>query len=341
MKLAYSTDNRTGLVRRQHGNGFLYLTPKGKSISDEKTLVRIRSLVIPPAWTDVWISLLPHGHLQATGRDARGRKQYRYHPEWRELQEKSKFEKLIRFARVLPKIRGKVHRDLGKKGLVRDRIVATVVRLLDATLIRVGNDEYATQNHSFGLTTLHNRHVRIKAGSIQFSFRGKSGKKHDISLHDPRLAKIVKQCQELPGQELFEYVDDEGRRHDIGSQDVNGYLRQITGSLDFTAKDFRTWHGTVIATGQLIALEVPETITEAKREISRVIQITARALGNTPAVCRKAYIHPFIFEAYRHGFWKNLPTAKSTRGLHLDEQAVIRCLKASSKPLKKIQPLSR
>jgi DNA topoisomerase-1 len=299
--LRYTSDQQPGISRRRgKNNAFSYHRPGGPLIRDAETLGRIRSLAIPPAWEKVWISTAANGHIQAVGRDARHRKQYRYHPKWREQRDESKFEHIIAFAHILPKIRRRVGADLRRREMDRRKIVATVVRLLESTVIRVGNDEYARENHSYGLTTMRNRHVEVKKqGDIVFSFRGKSGKHHDITLHDARLARIIRACQELPGQELFSYREGEETKH-IESSDVNQYLREITGS-DFTAKDFRTWIGTVLAATAFQEFEAVTSERQAKKNIGMVIQSVAKILGNTPAVCRKCYVHPDIIHAYLEG----------------------------------------
>ena len=298
--LRYSTDAERGIRRQQRGKGFVYLRADGRAIKDTATLARIKRLAIPPAWTDVWISAHANGHMQAAGRDARKRKQYRYHSDWRQQRDENKFDRMAAFARALPRIRRRVKRDLARRGMSREKVLATVVQLLEATLIRVGNDEYARDNGSYGLTTMHNRHARVKGAQIRFTFRGKSGRQHEISLHDPQLARTVRRCQEMPGQELFCYEDEDGKARDIGSQDVNEYLRAIAGD-DFTAKDFRTWAGTVLAA---IALREFETVThkaEAKKNVVTAIEAVARVLGNTPAVCRKCYVHPMVLDSYLAG----------------------------------------
>lgn len=264
---------------------------------DPAALARIRSLAVPPAWTEVWICPVAEGHLQATGRDARGRKQYRYHRRWREVRDEVKYARMIEFAHALPRIRHRVRRDLARHGLPREKVLAAVVRLLETTLIRVGNDEYARQNHSFGLTTICNRHAQVRGGTIHFDFRGKSGVEHEIDISDRRLAAIVRKCQHLPGQELFAYLDEEGEPRDIGSSDVNDYLREISGQ-DFTAKDFRTWAGTALAAAALQEFEDFDSQAAAKRNVTRAIERVARRLGNTQAVCRKCYIHPAVIDAY-------------------------------------------
>ena len=261
---------------------------------------RIKSLVIPPAWTDVWISPDPRGHLQATGRDARGRKQYRYHPRWREVRDETKYYRLIGFAQALPAVRRRTAADLRKSGLPKEKVLATVVQLLEKTLIRVGNDEYAKQNRSFGLTTLRDGHVDVTGGKVTFAFRGKSGVEHEVVLDDRRLARVVKACRDLPGQELFQFVDQDGARQTIESSDVNEYLREVTGE-DFTSKDFRTWAGTVLAAQLLRDFEGFASEAQAKRNVIRAIESVAKRLGNTKAVCRKCYIHPAVLDSYMDG----------------------------------------
>jgi DNA topoisomerase I len=298
--LRYFSDSRPGIERRRSGKDFEYFQPDGSRVRDVETLARIKRLAIPPAWEEVWICPAENGHIQATGRDARGRKQYRYHSRWRAGRDQNKFERMMIFAKALPDIRRRVKRDLARPGLPREKVLATVVRLLETTLIRVGNEEYARHNHSYGLTTLHDRHVKIAGSRISFSFAGKSGKRHQIDLHDQHLAKIVKRCQDLPGQELFAYEDSEGQAHDLKSQDVNEYLREISGQ-DFTAKDFRTWAGTVLAAIALREFEAVASKAQAKKNILRAIEAVAKMLGNTPTVCRKCYIHPTILDSYLEG----------------------------------------
>jgi DNA topoisomerase-1 len=297
-RLRHSTDAKPGIQRRRRGRGFGYVDADGRRLTDRETLERIRSLAIPPAWEDVWICPDPLGHLQATGRDAKGRKVYRYHPRYRARREEAKYERLVAFARALPRIRRQVDRDLGRPGLPREKVLAAVVRLLELTLIRVGNDEYARLNRSFGLTTFRDRHASVQGSSIRFRFRGKSGVTHEVGLRDRRLAAIVRRCQDLPGQELFQYVGDDGEPVDVASDDVNDYLRSISGADGFTAKDFRTWAGTVLAYRALRALDEPQTMTEAKRNVVSAIRDTADRLGNTSAVCRASYVHPVVVEAY-------------------------------------------
>jgi DNA topoisomerase-1 len=298
--LRYTTDAKPGLRRVRKGSKFVYVTADGKPVRDAATLERIRKLVIPPAWTDVWICTDLRGHLQATGRDARGRKQHRYHPRWRQVRDETKFDRLIGFAQTLPAIRRQTAEDLGRVGLPREKVLATVVQLLEKTLIRVGNDEYARQNRSYGLTTLRNGHVEVTGPRVRFTFRGKSGVEHEIALDDRRLARIVKQCRDLPGYDLFQYIDDEGGRQAVESADVNAYLRAIAGT-DYSSKDFRTWSGTVLATELLRDVEPFRTQTEAKKQVVRAVESVAKRLGNTKAVCRKCYIHPAVFDAHMDG----------------------------------------
>lgn len=296
-RLRYVSDANGGLARRRRGKSFTYLRPNGKPLRDPATLARIGSLAIPPAWQDVWICPSANGHLQATGRDARGRKQYRYHARWREAQDQRKYERVIAFAKALPKIRRTVARHLRKRGLPRDKVLAAVIKLLEATLIRVGNDEYARDNHSFGLTTMHDEHVKLRGATIRFDFRGKHGIEHEIDLDDRRLASVVHACRELPGQELFQYVDEAGEVRDVGSGDVNDYLRRISGD-DFTAKDFRTWAGTALAAQALQEFQDFDSTAAAKRNITTAMEEVAERLGNTQAICRKCYVHPAIIAAY-------------------------------------------
>lgn len=298
--LRYVSDTTPGIRRVKSGSGFRYLMARGKNVSDAATLARIKSLVIPPAWRDVWICPQENGHLQAVGVDARGRKQYKYHPRWREVRDEAKYGRMTAFADALPKIRRRVKRDLKLPGLPRNKVLAAIVRLLETTFIRVGNSEYARTNNSYGLTTIHNKHVKVRGSKIHFEFRGKSGKEHEIDLEDARLAKIVRRCQELPEQELFEYIDSDGVRHDITSTDVNEYLHEISGS-DFTAKDFRTWAGTVLAALALQEFEAFDSQAQAKRNIVAAVESVAKKLGNTKAVCRKCYIHPAVIESYLDG----------------------------------------
>lgn len=298
--LRYTTEDQPGIRRVTRGKGFIHVRANGERVKDAAILARIRRLAIPPAWTDVWISPHENGHIQATGRDARRRKQYRYHPRWREMRDENKFGRMMDFARALPQIRRRVGRDLSRRGMPREKVLATVVGLLEASLIRVGNDEYARQNNSYGLTTMRNRHARVTGEKIRFTFPGKSGKRHEIDVRDPQLARLVRRCQEMPGQELFCYEDEEGRTCDVTSQDVNAYLREIAGE-DFTAKDFRTWSGTVLAAIALREFEAVTHQAQAKKNVVSAIETVARMLGNTPAICRKCYVHPEILECYLAG----------------------------------------
>src|SRR5262245_16798097 len=299
--LRYVDDRRTSGIRRVGSKTRVrYLTPGGRTIGSTAELQRIKALVIPPAWKDVWICPDPRGHLQATGRDARGRKQYRYHRRWREVRDEVKYGRLIAFAHTLSRIRRRTGADVRKPGLPREKVLAAVVQLLEKTLIRVGNEEYAKDNGSFGLTTLRDQHATVSGGTVRFSFRGKSGIEHAIDLQDKRLARIVKDCRDLPGYELFQYVDDGGRRQSVDSADVNAYLREISGE-DFTAKDFRTWAGTVLAAKALAEVATFKSGAEAKRNIVKAIESVAKKLGNTRAVCRTCYIHPAILDAYMDG----------------------------------------
>jgi len=298
--LRYVLDELPGIRRRKSGGGFSYVDAKGRIMRDPAVLARIKSLAIPPAWTDVWICSDPNGHLQATGRDDRGRKQHRYHARWREVRDETKYARMIGFARALPRIRRWVQKDLKLPGLPRNKVLSTVVRLLEVSLIRVGNDEYARDNDSFGLTTMRNRHVDVSGSTLRFHFRGKSGKWHEVDIRDRRLARIVKSCQDLPGQELFQYINEDGERQDVKSGDVNDYLREITGK-DFTAKDFRTWAGTVLSAMTLREFERFDSHTQAKKNIVQAIESVAERLGNTTAVCRKCYVHPDVISSYLDG----------------------------------------
>ena len=298
--LRYVTDDRPGITRKQTGKRFDYFDPDRKKIRDLETLGRIRSLAIPPAWTDVWICPFANGHLQATGRDVRGRKQYKYHPRWREVRDETKYTRMILFAEALPRIRERVDADLAQPGLTRTKVLATVVRLLETTLIRVGNEEYAKSNKSVGLTTMKDKHVDVNGSTLHFEFRGKSGIYHSIDLKDRRLAKIVQRCQDIPGYELFQYIDESGERRKVDSVDVNDYLREISGA-EFTAKDFRTWAGTVLAAMALQEFESFDSNAQAKRNIVQAIESVAERLGNTVAVCRKCYVHPAVIDSYLDG----------------------------------------
>lgn len=292
--LRYVDDSGPGIRRLKHGKGFSYRRPDGSVVKDSATLRRIASLVIPPAWTNVWICASADGHIQATGRDARGRKQYRYHPRFRQIRDETKYERMVMFAQALPTIRARVDEDLRRPGLSREKVLASLVRLLEITLIRVGNEEYARENASFGLTTLRARHVDVEGTSIRFRFRGKSGVVHEVQVQDRRVAKVVARCTDLPGQVLFQYVDDEGVCRTVESSDVNAYLRQIG---EFTAKDFRTWAGTVLA-AKALAVLVGESATALKKNVAQAIKTVAARLGNTAAVCRRCYVHPEVVDAY-------------------------------------------
>jgi DNA topoisomerase-1 len=323
--LRYVNDLRMRGIRRIGSkNRIRYVGPNGGTIHDRRTLERIRSLAIPPAWTDVWICPEANGHLQATGRDARGRKQYRYHPRWREVRDEVKYGRLIAFAQALPRIRQRTDRDLRRPGLTREKVLAAVVQLLEKTLIRVGNEEYARENGSVGLTTMKDGHAKVRGGTVRFEFRGKSGVQHAIDLEDRRLARIVKACRDLPGYELFQYMDEEAQRQEIDSADVNAYLREITGE-DFTAKDFRTWAGTVLAAQALATVASFKSEREAKRNIVKAIESVAKRLGNTKAVCRKCYIHPAILDAYMDGATIQTIRARArlSRGVLSGEEAAV------------------
>jgi DNA topoisomerase-1 len=298
--LRYVSDEQPGYTRKRKGDDFEYFDTEGKRIRDETRLLRIKRIGIPPAYKGVWICPTANGHIQATGRDARGRKQYRYHERWRAVRDENKYDRMVVFGRALPKIRRRVKRDLKRRGLPREKVLATVVQLLERTFIRVGNEEYAKENKSFGLTTMRNRHVDVTATKLKFSFRGKSGIQHEVDVTDRRLAKIICQLQDLPGQEVFQYLNDRDERRKVSSEDVNEYLREITGE-DFTAKDFRTWAGTVLAAMALNAQEAFENKTQAKKNIKDAISAVAKILGNTPAVCRKCYVHPAVLETYLDG----------------------------------------
>jgi DNA topoisomerase-1 len=330
-QLRYVNDSMPGIRRSRRGKGFAYHDADDALIRDEAVLARLKSLAIPPAWQDVWISPHANGHIQATGRDARGRKQYRYHARWRLVRDDAKYLRMISFARALPGIRRVVEEDLKRPGLHRQKVLAAVVHLLQTTFMRVGNDEYAKQNQSFGLTTLRHRHVRVDGSDVLFRFRGKSGVQHDIKLHDPYVARIIRKMRELPGQELFQYVDDDGQRHCIDSGDVNAYLREAAGE-DFSAKDFRTWAGTVLATLALQAFERVDSQAQAKQNVVRAIENVARRLGNTPSICRKCYVHPAVIESYLDGsFAERLEERVQTelveelQDLSPEEAAVLAC----------------
>jgi DNA topoisomerase I len=295
--LRYISDNSPGYTRKANGEDFEYFDTEGKPIGDEQQLLQLKRLAIPPAWTDVWICPAENCHIRATGRDARRRKQYLYHERWREVRDENKYDRMIAFGKALPKIRRRVAKDLRLAGLPRNKVLATVVQLLERTFIRIGNEEYARENKSFGLTTMKDRHVEVKGSKLRFRFRGKSGKEHEVDVTDRHIAKIVSKLQDLRGQDLFQYVDDDGKVRDITSQDVNEYLREITRE-DFSAKDFRTLAGTVLTAIALNAQEKFENNKQAKKNISTAIKAVAQILGNTPAICRKCYVHPAVFESY-------------------------------------------
>jgi DNA topoisomerase-1 len=328
--LRYVNDDEPGITRRRAGRGFVYTGANGERIRDRDVLERIKALVIPPAWTEVWICPDPDGHIQATGRDAKGRKQYRYHERWREVRDQTKFERMMAFGAVLPKIRQKVQEDLALPGLPREKVLAAVVELLGSTFIRVGNEEYARDNDSYGLTTLHDDHVEISGATMHFEFRGKSGKDHAIDLKDKRLAKIVKRSQDVPGESLFQYADENGEYHAVTSSDVNAYIREISGA-DFTAKDFRTWGGTTLALLELAGLDPCDSESAAKRNISAMVKNVAAQLGNTTAVCRKYYIHPAVIECYMRGdLAQYLLKNNAKSDLNPEEAAVLKLIKAQA-----------
>jgi DNA topoisomerase-1 len=319
--LRYVLDQGPGIRRRRAGAAFRYFAPDGSPIHDTATLRRIRSLAIPPAWQDVWICPREDGHLQATGRDARRRKQYRYHRRWREVRDETKYGRMVAFASALPAIRRQVTRDLGRPGLPREKVLAALVRLLETTYIRVGNQEYARDNESFGLTTLRERQVRVRGSTIKFRFRGKSGVEHDVGLTDARLARIVRRMQDLPGEELFQYLDADGAVRAVESADVNGYLKAIAGE-EFTSKDFRTWAGTVLCARALAGLEPAPSAAAIRRTLTQAVEGVARKLGNTKAVCRNCYIHPAIVESYERGELARLMHGRS------DEAGVVAVLRS-------------
>jgi DNA topoisomerase-1 len=323
--LRYVNDGAPGIRRKKRGKSMSYVGPDGSPVKDRETLARIRALAIPPAWTEVWICPSPSGHIQATGRDARGRKQYRYHPRWRQVRDETKYHRMIKFGALLPRLRARIEADLARPGLPREKVLAAVVRLLATTFMRVGNEEYARQNGSFGLTTLKDHHVKVAGSRLRFRFKGKSGKQHEVELSDPRLAKIVKRCRDIPGQDLFQYIDDEGAAQAIGSADVNDYLRELTGD-DFTAKDFRTWAGTTLAALALGQAEAAPTASRARKVIAAAIAGVAERLGNTVAVCRKSYVHPAVLDAYIDGSIGKLMARRV--GESAAEKAVLKMLEA-------------
>jgi DNA topoisomerase-1 len=336
-QLRYVMDDSPGITRKRTGKGFVYINAQGRVLRQPKHLRRIKSLAIPPAWEHVWISPWADSHLQATGRDGRGRKQHRYHPRWRAVRDQTKFDRMSVFGRALPILRRRLRRDLARPNLPREKVLATVVKLLEATLIRIGNEEYARHNRSYGLTTMRSKHVKVKGAKIQFEFRGKGGKAFNLDLNDRRLARIVNHCQDLPGQELFQYVDQEGRHRTINSSDVNDYLRQITGE-DFTAKDFRTWAGTVLAAKALREIKQVDSRAHTKRNLINAIETVAKKLGNTRSVCRNCYIHPAVIDSYLDGSLLNglnqktaHNTEQSLDGLNSDESVVLAILEQQSK----------
>lgn len=318
--LHYVDDTQPGLTRKKLRGKFAYFDPAGQRITDPDEIKRINSLAVPPAYTDVWICADPRGHLQATGRDARGRKQYRYHPRWREVRDADKYSRLREFGMALPKLRKQLETLLDAPGFSRDKVMATVITLLDATLIRVGNTQYARDNRSYGLTTLRSRHVEVNGSAILFQFRGKSGIEHQITVKDRRLARIIKRCLEIPGQNLFQYLDENGERHTVSSHDVNSYLQSLTGA-DFTAKDYRTWAGSALALAVLRELQW-ESEAEAKRHVVEMVKSVSKQLGNTPAVCRKCYIHPAVVERFLLGALAELPRPRVRKGLRSEEVAL-------------------
>lgn len=323
--LSYVTDQDPGIRRKPaRGHGFNYVDAEGDAITDDRTLDRIHALAIPPAWKDVWICPRPNGHIQAVGRDQRGRKQYRYHARWREARDGDKYDRLIAFGRALPRLRKRVDEDLSRRGLPREKVLAAVVKVMEKTLIRVGNREYARQNKSFGLTTLRDRHVKVGAAKAMFEFKGKSGKVHQTGFNDRRLARVVQACQDLPGQRLFQYLDEDGQRRAVESADVNAYIREALGE-DFSAKDFRTWAGTVAAAQALMLAEPCASATQTKRTINTCVKAVAGVLGNTAAVARSAYIHPAVLTAYSEGRL-DLQTRSEDRAFEL---AVLRFLEAA------------
>jgi len=325
-RLVHVSDSDPGITRRRAGRSFSYCDPDGQPVRDPAVLDRIRSLTIPPAYRDVWICRRPHGHLQATGIDKRGRKQYRYHPRWREVRDEAKFARMASFGRALPALRKQCDGDLADSGLSKRKVLAAVVRLLETTLMRVGNEEYATANDSYGLTTLRKRHADVNGTRITFEFRAKSGKHHRLGFRHRRLARIVRACQELPGHRLFQYVGDDGVRHPISSDDVNAYLKEAMGD-DFTAKDFRTWAGTLLAAAILSARPKADSATACKQIINACIADVARVLANTPAVCRKCYVHPAVVQAWQDG---TLGTKLGQAGLDLSarEAALLKFLES-------------
>ncbi|GFM57883.1 DNA topoisomerase I [Pseudomonas cichorii] len=333
-ELHYVDDSQPGFTRKILRGKFAYFDTEGQRIRDEAEIQRINALVIPPAYTDVWICADPAGHLQATGRDARGRKQYRYHPQWREIRDQDKYSRLIEFGQALPKVRKQIEAQLAQPGIGREKVMATVISLLDATLIRIGNSRYAKENRSYGLTTLRNKHVKVHGTQIVFEFRGKSGIEHRVSVRDRRLANVIKRCMELPGQNLFQYLDDSGERHTVTSSDINAYLQDLTGA-DFTAKDYRTWAASALALATLRKLHW-EPEADAKKHIVEMVKAVSRQLGNTPAICRKCYIHPAVLEGFMLGNLAKLPRSRQRKGLHLEEVALAHYLRSLAKSMEDV-----
>jgi DNA topoisomerase-1 len=325
--LRYVIPKGHGIRRRRAGSGFVYLDEQDKPIQDDETLSRIRSLVIPPAWTSVWISPKPNTHIQAVGRDARGRKQYRYHPKYRQMRDLVKFDRMRAFGKALPRIRRVVGRDLARPGMPKRKILAAIVKLLETTYIRVGNEEYVEENGSFGLTTLQNQHVQVLGDTLKFKFRGKSAQRHEITIKDPRLARIIRRCRDLPGSSLFEYLDEEGKPASIESGDVNDYLREISGG-EFTAKDFRTWGGTCLAASCLLAKCMENGGSSATKSILvDVVKDVAEKLGNKPATCKKYYIHPAVMDSFSAGSLHELAEKfRDSKSNYLYEQIVLSLL---------------
>ncbi|CAB3698416.1 hypothetical protein LMG24238_03496 [Paraburkholderia sediminicola] len=332
--LRHADDTKPGYTRKREKDGFIYVDSGGKRIDDEDEIKRINALAIPPAYEDVWICPDARGHIQATGRDARGRKQYRYHPRWRETRDADKYERMAEFGRALPKIRARVARDLKLPGMPCDKVVAAIVQLLDTTLIRIGSVEYARENQSYGLTTLRKKHVKIEAGQLRFKFRGKSGIEHDVTVDNPRIKRIVRRCAELPGHDLFQYLDEDGTRRTVGSADINDYLRRAS-DADFTAKDYRTWAGSVYALAALRRL-VCSSATEARRHVVATVKDVAALLRNTPAVCRRCYIHPAVISAFEAAELQSLPPGQARRGLKVDEVAFAALLAHAEKRAAKL-----
>lgn len=337
--LRYLTDAEPGIIRRRAGRSFRYVDHSGRTVRDEETLARIRALAIPPAWTEVWICAAADGHLQATGRDARGRKQYRYHADWRGFRDRVKFAHLAEFGIALPRVRRAVTHDLEQRGLGRDKVLATITRLLETTLVRVGNEEYARANDSYGLTTLRNGHVRGSEATMRLVFKGKAGTVHEVGVDDRRVARVVRQCQELPGQHLFEYFDDGGELRSVQSGDVNSYLRIVSG-MDITAKDFRTWEATRLAAEILAELPPPETVRESQHAVAEMAKVVSESLRNTPAVCRRSYVHPKIIGEFERGALPMLwgrPAPRGPRGLDVSERRLLALLRTPRRQARPIE----